>query len=571
LWNKLGVRECDRSPRGGWPLCAALALGALIGLPSLVYPFGRDQAMFAYVGRGWLDGFLPYRDSWDNKPPGIYALYGLASLLPLPQMMSVRAVDLVATLLTAALLGLIAGRWWGRRAGALAAFLYAAGYYLCFDYWDTAQTEGYLTLFLAAAVAAAALGRARVSPAAMAAVGALCAMAALFKTTAVLPAAVLIAWAWWRGGRRPGLLAAAAGGFAAPVALAGLYFWRAGALSEMWELVIGFNLSYASGAPAKVFTSATRSGPLYAFTTLGILGPLALLGVGAGLLPPRKRGVAFVVAWACAAGLTVFAQGRLFHYHWQVTLAPVALAAACGVETLVVWQREPPQVARRLCQALPLVFLAAGLVALATTIPPGYAASAARLAGLLSPGQHLGRFTGVFGFSVFADLRAADYLRTHTSDGDTVQVWAFEPLVNIAAGRRAPTRFVANHALMDDAWSFGKRRWWREFRRGMRARPPRYIVTVNNPAGASREPVEVDHAWLREFVARNYRFETQVGPMKMYRLRDDGSPGGKTAALKRTWRGGSPPMNSFPRTRPQALQALRLEPPRQEPPRLPAD
>src|ERR1043166_2581740 len=50
-------------------------LAAPLLAPSLWYPFGRDQGVFAYAGRVILRGGWPYRDVWDLKPPGIYYTY----------------------------------------------------------------------------------------------------------------------------------------------------------------------------------------------------------------------------------------------------------------------------------------------------------------------------------------------------------------------------------------------------------------------------------------------------------------------------------------------------------------
>jgi hypothetical protein len=56
-----------------------LATAVAFALPSLAYPFGRDQALYHYVARGWFDhGLLPYRNIFDQKPPGIYLVYGIA-------------------------------------------------------------------------------------------------------------------------------------------------------------------------------------------------------------------------------------------------------------------------------------------------------------------------------------------------------------------------------------------------------------------------------------------------------------------------------------------------------------
>ena len=47
----------------------------IVRLPSLVQPMGADQGLYAYVGERILDGDLPYRDAWDQKPPAIHFAY----------------------------------------------------------------------------------------------------------------------------------------------------------------------------------------------------------------------------------------------------------------------------------------------------------------------------------------------------------------------------------------------------------------------------------------------------------------------------------------------------------------
>ena len=44
-------------------------------LPSFSYPLGRDQSTYCVIAQGLLNGQRLYRDLWDNKPPGIFAVY----------------------------------------------------------------------------------------------------------------------------------------------------------------------------------------------------------------------------------------------------------------------------------------------------------------------------------------------------------------------------------------------------------------------------------------------------------------------------------------------------------------
>ncbi len=70
---------------------------ALWFAPTLFYPFGRDQGLYFYIAREWAArGALPYRDSFDQKPPGIYCIYGLANWLSGNAQWGIRALELAA-------------------------------------------------------------------------------------------------------------------------------------------------------------------------------------------------------------------------------------------------------------------------------------------------------------------------------------------------------------------------------------------------------------------------------------------------------------------------------------------
>src|SRR5689334_7668345 len=79
-------------------------LAAALLIPSLLYPFARDQGVFAYVGSIILKGGWPYRDVWELKPPGIYYTYAAMLGCTGSTMAGVRTCDLIAAVLTALLL-----------------------------------------------------------------------------------------------------------------------------------------------------------------------------------------------------------------------------------------------------------------------------------------------------------------------------------------------------------------------------------------------------------------------------------------------------------------------------------
>src|SRR5207245_1466873 len=72
-------RQNARISRAVRPAVAMLAMSAgalLVALPN--HPAGRppseDAGVFFYAAERILHGGLPYRDIWDHKPPGVYAI-----------------------------------------------------------------------------------------------------------------------------------------------------------------------------------------------------------------------------------------------------------------------------------------------------------------------------------------------------------------------------------------------------------------------------------------------------------------------------------------------------------------
>ena len=67
------------------PRALALALGLLVLLiraPLVDLPLERDEGEYAYIAWRLAYDELPYRDWFDQKPPGIFAAYRLALAAP---------------------------------------------------------------------------------------------------------------------------------------------------------------------------------------------------------------------------------------------------------------------------------------------------------------------------------------------------------------------------------------------------------------------------------------------------------------------------------------------------------
>ncbi len=235
-------------------ICSALAL--LVGLPSIWYPFGRDQGLFYYAAREWLlRGQVLYRDVWDHKPPIIYFVYMTAIGLMGEHPWAIRVLELLVAVPALGWCAAGLSRDPGERPRA---DVFAVGwlgvalcYYGYFTFWDQAQCEIWSVLFVALALVSVLHAR-RAAVGAISG-GALCAFALFTKPPAVFFVGLCAAAVIWRarndgGGARAVALRSlqwTLGVGAVAGALLG-YFAARGALADMIDIVVGANAVYVA-------------------------------------------------------------------------------------------------------------------------------------------------------------------------------------------------------------------------------------------------------------------------------------------------------------------------------------
>src|SRR5438270_838996 len=116
----------SRAMRSAVAMLAMSAVALLVVLPN--HPAGRppseDAGVFFYGAQRILHGGLPYRDIWDHKPPGVYAIDAIG--LALGDIAGVWAVQLVS-LVVAAVATLRATRIFGGGAATFGTFTWLVG------------------------------------------------------------------------------------------------------------------------------------------------------------------------------------------------------------------------------------------------------------------------------------------------------------------------------------------------------------------------------------------------------------------------------------------------------------
>ncbi len=133
-------------------LSAAMLFVVVRALPILSYPPGRDQSTYLLIGRSLLEGKQLYRDLWDNKPPGIFYLYGGISKLFGTAVWGVALVDILWLLVISYCIFRFTARFLGPGAAAVAVVVHASWHArVNYSYIHVAQPETFQLLCVFAA------------------------------------------------------------------------------------------------------------------------------------------------------------------------------------------------------------------------------------------------------------------------------------------------------------------------------------------------------------------------------------------------------------------------------------
>src|SRR5262249_39570636 len=118
-----------------WPTAAGRRWGVALGIvallsiglrvPFLSVPLNTDEGGYAYVAYWMGHGLVLYRDLWFDRPQGVFLVYALILRVFGESTEAIRFAGACCNAVTTILVGLLAARLFGRRAGLAAAGVYA--------------------------------------------------------------------------------------------------------------------------------------------------------------------------------------------------------------------------------------------------------------------------------------------------------------------------------------------------------------------------------------------------------------------------------------------------------------
>jgi len=386
-------------------------------------PLGLDQGLFACFGRWLRDGWLPYRDIFDSKPPLLlYTWVGAWAGGTAAWAWLFEAFWLAATMALAFVVGRRLHSVWAGIAAAACVFVGLWAPRLG-GYWSRLQAEELLALpeLAAAYLAFVAVTRPRAALGA----GALMGIASLYKVPAI---AICVAWlVLWLVAlpRRDAAVRAGwfAAGVLAPWLVAALWFAAHGALAVFVDAVFFYQRHWIAMidppwgdvADQFVWTAAVALAPLW-------------VGAAAGVAMAWRRDrarAACLLAWIVSAALAVILQRQLAGYHFLLLVPALAVASALGIVELAAL----PKLRGGLLVVVALVGLTAR--------------DWARAYG----GHDFTREQ----FVPAAQQEVARYIAAHSRPTDGILVWALAPGIYALADRHPVTRFPFHRLLLTDA------------------------------------------------------------------------------------------------------------------------
>jgi hypothetical protein len=432
-------------------------------------PLERDEGEYAYIAQHWLQGEPPYKESFDQKPPGAFAAYALILTSFGSSPAAIHWGAQCYTLGTISLLFLAGRRLFSAEVGLL------AGTFLAFTMADVsvlgnaANTETFMVLPLVGAFLTAVLAVERQCWGWALACGALSAGAIFCKQVAVpnlLFHFLLIAWA---GRPRAPLVAGlVAGALAVLLPAIGYFFW-ARALPEFWDCAVGHNLAYASRVMPSEYLENFLQTFTYILCQLGPVFVLAAVGMVMASLPrrpftnlrlPPPRWL--VTAWLLFSFLGVCIGGYFRHHYFVQILPPIALLAGHGTAAL----------ARKLTWIGPRIFTDLSLIGLAL-IP-----------GIAMADWYYGTWTAedkcrqIYGDHPFAEsLEVARSIAGQSTPDQPIFVFGSEPQIYFYAKRKSASRYIFVYPVMTTF--YGTRDRQRAIVEELHRHPPRFIVMVN--------------------------------------------------------------------------------------------
>ncbi len=418
-----------------------IAVFVLMRATIINIPLERDEGEYAYIAQQAMHGAVPYRDAFDQKPPGIFAIYTAGMFIFGRSAEAIHFFMFLCTLGTMGLLYRLVRRLCGTGAGLLAALVLGIITAEKGVLGSAANTEIFMLLPLVGSLLCLVPKEGRPGWWRIVGAGALAAAACWIKQVAAMDAAFLALWlvvAHFSGSERRGfgrlILEEGALILGAVLATAPviIYFYATGAMKDFIYCVFTYNISYAT---TNIDVLDRGWGP-FADKFGKILAGDGLLwaALAAGLVWLAARGrrkLLLYFAGFLTLSFVGVCIGGYFRPHYFLQIAPaVAALAGLGLAWLLGRIAGAGERTGR--------WLGYAAVTVAVVALPVYANRDILFAA--SPATASVILYGPTPFVFSSEL--GKEVEEHTQPGDTILVAGTEPQIAFFSRRKNATRYI---------------------------------------------------------------------------------------------------------------------------------
>lgn len=505
-----------------------LLAGAVIGSVSLTYPYGRDQAIYAYAGKLLLEGKMNYLYVFDLKPPGIHFLFAFIQFVSGESMFNARIFDIVWQSFTAFVILVIAYRLTREKfLSLLSSFIYLYLYYRQ-DYWHTLQADGSLNLLMAISVLLLLSSFDSHSFIKLFFAGILFAAALLFKYTIIsfLPLLFVIFLSDKKNLlslRIKNILIFSAGLLFTGVVVAVLYYFT-GALSAFWDIQFTQTPLYTKIA-YETETAGYISSQLIKLFAYSVYTPLILISLGAFIYIAVRRKLYFpnllIFSWIVSSLFSLVIQWKFYYYHFLVIIPALAVGTVYGLSII-----KSLLFNKKLLFRLVLLLFIAGFSIFA--FKP-YMQNYETLFNLVSGKEDLqsvyiiNGFTSDSVFMVGKTLKAVETVKNETGIEDGIYVWGFDPLIYYLSDRKCVSRFIYSFPLL---WKGENAAFRKEFIADIEKKNPKLMIIASNDplyfiSGYNEDSKQLLKRFpeFDSFLNSKYSFKKYSGDYEIYELK----------------------------------------------------
>ena len=505
-----------------------LLAGIIFGGTALLYPFGRDQGIYAYAGKLLLEGKINYKYVFDLKPPGVHFVFAFAQFLLGKSMLGMRAFDILWQSATGFVLFLITYKMaFSKLAGLLSSVLYIFLYFKM-DYWHTLQADGFLNLpFALSILILITLKKEKFSSTVLLS-GFLFGVTILFKYTLILFLPLLIAVFLFETDspflKRIKKILLYISGFITAILLTAVLYYFSGALGYFFDIQFVQTPLYAKigyETESVGFIAANIIRLFFGSVYSPLILSSALLAVYLAGTKQFNNKLIILFAWIISSLAGLIIQWKFFLYHFLVIIPSLSVGASIFIS----------RINERFRKSFPVSITVSSVIILIIYFLFGFKPYSVNYSDLLSYMKgdktleqvYIEKgFTSDSAFMIGKTFNAIDYIKTNTSESDGIYVWGFDPLIYYLSGRHCVSRFIYNFPLY---WKEDNEEFQKEFLVDLYNDKPRMILVsqrdplyfISGYRDDSKSMLE-KFSGFKSFIDENYIYKTKIDDFYFYEL-----------------------------------------------------